>query len=123
MLNGKFTIVLFNMWIDKKDILLTSEYFPEPNSLRIWVKVELDLSNYATKQILKNVTGVDTSKFAKKVDLDNLKINVDKLDIDKLKSVPTSLTNLKGKVDKLDVNELLPVLEVLSKLSDIVKKC
>ena len=123
MLNGKFTIVLFNMWIDKKDILLTSEYFPEPNSLRIWVKVELDLSNYATKQILKNATGVDTSKFAKKVDLDNLKINVDKLDIDKLKSVPTSLTNLKGKVDKLDVNELLPVPEVLSKLSDIVKKC
>ena len=123
MLNGKFTIVLFNRWIDKKDILLTSEYFPEPNSLRIWVKVELDLSNYATKQILKNATGVDTSKFAKKVDLDNLKINVDKLDIDKLKSVPTSLTNLKGKVDKLDVNELLPVPEVLSKLSDIVKKC
>ena len=64
MLNGKFTIVLFNRWIDKKDILLTSEYFPEPNSLRIWVKVELDLSNYATKQILKNATGVDTSKFA-----------------------------------------------------------
>ena len=123
MLNGKFTIVLFNRWIDKKDILWTSEYFPEPNSLRIWVKVELDLSNYATKQILKNATGVDTSKFAKKVDLDNLKINVDKRDIDKLKSVPTSLTNLKGKVDKLDVNELLPVPEVLSKLSDIVKKC
>ena len=123
MLNGKFTIVLFNRWIDKKDILLTSEYFPEPNSLRIWVKVELDLSNYATKQILKNATGVDTSKFAKKVDLDNLKINVDKRDIDKLKSVPTSLTNLKGKVDKLDVNELLPVPEVLSKLSNIVKKC
>ena len=123
MLNGKFTIVLFNRWIDKKDILLTSEYFPEPNSLRIWVKVELELSNYAPKQILKNATGVDTSKFAKKVDLDNLKINVDKLDIDKLKSVPTSLTNLKGKVDKLDVNELLPVPEVLSKLSDIVKKC
>ena len=57
------------------------------------MKVELDLSNYATKADLKNVTGVDTSKFAKKVDLFNLKSNVDKLDIDKLKNVPTILNN------------------------------
>ena len=42
-----------------------SEYFPEPKSLRGIVKVELDLSNYATKSALKNVAGVDTSKFAK----------------------------------------------------------
>ena len=47
--------------------------------------VELDLSNYATKADLKTVAGVDTSKFAKKVDLANLKSNVDILDIDKLK--------------------------------------
>ena len=42
-----------------------SEYFPEPKSLGGIVKVELDLSNYATKANLKNVAGVDTSKFAK----------------------------------------------------------
>ena len=42
-----------------------SEYFPEPKSLGRIVKVELDLSNYATKADLKNVAGVDTSKFAK----------------------------------------------------------
>ena len=48
-----------------------SEYFPEPKSLRERVKVELDLSNYATKADLKTATGVDTSKFAKKVDLVN----------------------------------------------------
>ena len=42
-----------------------SEYFPEPKSLGGIVKVELDLSNYATKADLKNVAGVDTSKFAK----------------------------------------------------------
>ena len=47
----------------------------------------LDLSNYVTKSDLKNGTGVDTSKFTKKVDLANLKSNVDKLDIDKLKNV------------------------------------
>ena len=67
------------------------EYFPEANSLGGKVKVELDLPNYATKTDLKNVTGIDTSSFAKKIDLANLKSNVDKLDIDKLKNVPTNL--------------------------------
>ena len=43
-----------------------SESFPEPKSLGERVKVELDLSNYATKTDLKNVAGVDTSSFAKK---------------------------------------------------------
>ena len=42
-----------------------SQYFPEPKSLGGIMKVELDLSNYATKADLKNVAGVDTSKFAK----------------------------------------------------------
>ena len=61
-----------------------SKYFPEPKSLEK-VKFELDLSNYATKTDLKNATGIDTSSFAKKVDLANLKSNLDKLDIDKQK--------------------------------------
>ena len=98
-----------------------SEYFPEPKSLGGRVKVELDLSNYATKKDLKNATGVDTSKFAKKVDLANLKSDVDKLNIDKLKNVPINLSNLKSKVDKLDVDKLLPAPVDLSKLSDVVK--
>ena len=77
--------------------------------------------NYATKADLKNATDVDTSKFAKKVDLASLKSNVDKLGIDKLKNVPTNLNNLKSKVDKLDVDKLIPVSADLSKLSDVVK--
>ena len=68
-----------------------SEYFPELNTSGGRVKVELDLSNYATKSDLKNATGIDTSKFAKKVDLASLKFNVDKLDVDRLKNVPTNL--------------------------------
>ena len=68
-----------------------SEFFPKVNSLRANVKVELDLSNYATETELKNATGVDTSKLAKKVDLVNLKCNLDKIDIDKLKNNPTNL--------------------------------
>ena len=58
------------------------------------------------KQI-KNATGVDTSKFAKKVDLASFKYEVDKLDIDKLEKVPTGLNSLKSKVDKLDVDQYL----------------
>ena len=47
-------------------------------------------------------------KFAKKVDLANLKSNVNKFDFDKLKNVPTNLSNLKSKVDKLDIDKLVP---------------
>ena len=82
---------------------------------------ELDLSNYATKADIKNTTGVDTSTFAKKVDLANLKSHVDKLDIARLKNVPTDLSNLKSKTDKLDVHKLVPIPVDLSKLSDVVK--
>ena len=86
------------------------------------MKVELDLSNYATKADLKNATGVDTSDFAKKFYLASLKSDVDKSDIDKLKNVPTGENNLKIKVDKLDVDKLVPAPVDLSKLSDVVKK-
>ena len=85
------------------------------------MKIELDLSNYATKAVSKITVGVDTSKYAKTVDLAILKSNVDKLDIDKLKNVPNNLSSLKSKVDKLDVDKLVPVPVDLSKLSDVVK--
>ena len=98
-----------------------SEYFLGPNSLGGRVKVELDLSNYATKTDLKNATGIDTSSFAKKVDLTSLKSNVDKLDIDKMKNVPNNLSNLKNKLGKVDADKLLPAPVDLSKLSDVVK--
>ena len=85
-----------------------SEYFPEPKSLGGRLKVELDLSNYAAKADLKNVTGVDTSRFAKKVDLANFKCNIDKLDVDKLENVRTNLSTLKSKVKIFDVDKLVP---------------
>ena len=62
-----------------------NEYFAEPKFSRVNVKVELDLSNFATKADLKNAASVDTSDFAKKIDLANLKSDVDKLDVDKFK--------------------------------------
>ena len=67
------------------------------------------------------MTGVDISSSVKKTDLANLKSDVDKLDIDELKNVPSNLNNLKSKVDKLDVDKLVPVPVDLSKLTNVVK--
>ena len=72
MLNGKdITIDLIVRSIKRHNI--KSEYFAKPNSLGANVKVGLELSNYATKADLKNATGADILKFAKKVDLASLK--------------------------------------------------
>ena len=57
----------------------------------------------------------------KKVNLANLKSNVDKMNFDKLKNIPNNLNNLKSKVDKLDPDKLKFVPVDLSKLSDVVK--
>ena len=85
------------------------------------MNVALDLSNYATNSELNNATGVNTSSFANKTDLANLKTNVDKLDIYKLKHVPTNSSNLKSKKDKLDVDKLVRAPVDLSKLSNVLK--
>ena len=80
----------------------------------------MDLSNYTTKKELDYVTGVDTSDLAVKKDFIALKAKVDKLDINKLVNVPTSLSNLKTKVNDLDVGKLKTVPVDLKKLSDVV---
>ena len=82
MLNGKATIVLLTIGLIKK-ASINERIFSKPKPLRRKVKVELDLYNYATKADLKNLTGAETSKFAKMVDLANIKSNKDKLDIDR----------------------------------------
>ena len=58
------------------------------------INIKVDLSNYATKTDLKNVTHVDTSSFALKANLASLKTEVDKLDVNKLSSVPIDLSEL-----------------------------
>ena len=72
-----------------------SQYFPKPfRSFGGNINVKVDLSNYATKTDLKNVTHVDTSRFALKTNLASLKTEVDKLDIDKLAPVSVDLIKL-----------------------------
>ena len=83
----------FNSWTDKKDYKM-SQYFPPYRSSSNNVKVELDLSNYATKDDVKNITHVDVSSSATKTNLAALKTEVDKIDTDKLKTVPDELAKL-----------------------------
>ena len=87
-----------------------SDYFAELKPSGGRVKVELDLSNYAKKSGSKIQQVLNTSRFTRKVDLATSKSDIDKLNIDKLKNIPTNLNNLKIKVDKLDVDKLVPAL-------------
>ena len=83
-----------------------SQYFPKPYEPFGWdINVKVDLSNYATKSDIKNISHVDTSSFALKTNLANLKTEVDKLDIDKLVPVPVDLSKLSDVV-KNDVEKL-----------------
>ena len=98
-----------------------SEYFQKSKSLGENVKVKLSLSNYRINPNLKNGAVVDVSDFFKKTDLANLKCDVDKSDIHKLKNVLSSLSNLRSKVDKLDIAIIKTSPVDLSKLSNAVK--
>ena len=75
-----------------------STYYPPYKSSSNNIKVELDLTNYATKTDLKNITHTDLSSFTSKTNLVALKSEVDKIDIDELKTVPTDLNKLNNVV-------------------------
>ena len=76
-----------------------SQYFPKLfRSFGRNINVKVDLSNYATKTDIKNISDVDTSSFALKTNLANLKTGADKLDIEKLEPVPTDLSKLSNVV-------------------------
>ena len=82
------------------DRIKTSQYFPKPyEPFGGDINVKVDLSNYAKKADIKNISHVDTSSFVLK----------------------TNLANLKTKVNKLDIDQLVPLPAHLSKLSDVVK--
>ena len=74
-------------------------YYPPYKSSSNNIKVELDLSNYATKNDLKNITHADVSSFASKTNLAALKTEVDKIDTDKLKTAPTGLAKLTNAIE------------------------
>ena len=70
------------------------------------ISVTVDLSNYATKAYIKNISHVDTSSFELKTNLANLKIEIDKSDIDKLVTAPVDLRKLRDVVKMLLLKKL-----------------
>ena len=74
-------------------------YYPPYKCSSNTVKVELDLTNYATKNDLKNIMHVDVSSFASKTNLAALKSEVDKIDVDKLKTAPVDLAKLTNAIE------------------------
>ena len=112
-----------------------TQYYPPYRSSSNNIKVKLDLVNYATKTDLKNITYADVSSFASKTNLASLKTEVDKIDTDKLKTVPADLAKLSNVVKndvvkKTDYNAKVTSIEgqiagvtknATDNLNDIIK--
>ena len=91
-------------------------YYPPYRSSSNNIKVELDLSSYATKDDVKNITHVDVSSFASRTNLAAAKTEVDKIDADKLKTTPTDLAKLTNAIEydvvkKTDFNTKVTSIE------------
>ena len=96
-----------------------SQLFPKPyEAFSGDIKVRVDFSNYATKADIKNISHVDTSSFALKTNLANLKAEVDKLDIDKLRPVPDDLSKLSNVV----TNDVVKKTDYNAKITEIENK-
>ena len=118
-----------------KRVYYKMSYYPPYKSSSSNIKVELDLTNYATKTELKNITHVDVSSFASKTNLAALKTEVDKIDVDELKTTPTDLAKLSNLaendvVKKTDYNAKVTSIEgqlagitknTIDNLADIIK--
>ena len=96
-----------------------SQYFPKPfRNFEGNINVKVDLSNYPTRGDIKNISHVDTSSFALKSNLANLKTEVDKSDINKLVPVPVDLSKLSNPV-KNDVVKKSVFDELIGKVNNI----
>ena len=101
-----------------------SQYYPPYKSFSNNIKVELDLTSYATKTDLKNITHVDVSSFASKTNLAALKTEIDKIDADKLNTTPIDFDRLSNLVKndvvkKTDYN--VKVTSIESQIADVTK--
>ena len=117
-----------------------SLYFPKPyKQFGEDINVTVDLSNYATKKDINDITHADISNFALKTNLANLKTEVDKLDIEKLATVPVNLSKLSdvvkndvvkktvydklvAKVDNIDTSGLVKKTDCNTKITEIEDK-
>ena len=101
-----------------------SQYLPKPFNSHFGdsTKVKIDLSNYAAKTDIKNISHVDTLSFALKTNLSSLKTEVDKLDIDKLVPISADLSKLSN-VLKNDVVKKTVYNKLVAKVLILVTLC
>ena len=120
MSNAKGIIILLIVGLMKKISQKMRQYFPKPFNLHFGdsIKVKVDLSNYETKTDIKNISHTDTSRFALKTDLTNIKTEVNKIDIDKLVTVPSDLSKLSNVV-KNDVIKKTEYDKLVAKVNNI----
>ena len=111
----KKLLVVFMTENCKRAYYKMSTYYPPYKNSSNNIEVELDLTNYATKTDLKNITHVDVSSFASKTNLAALKTEVDKIDADKLKTVPVDLAKLTNAVE----NDLVKKTDYNAKVTNI----
>ena len=98
-----------------KRVYYKMSYYPPYKSSSNNIKVELDLTNYATKTDLKNIAHVGVSSFASKTNLAGLKTEVDKIDVEKLKTRPIDLAKLSNVVK----NEVVKKTDYNAKVTSI----
>ena len=119
MLNGKDMIIHLIVELIKVISYKMSQYFPKQfKSSERNLNVKVDLSNYATKSDMKNISPVDTSSFALNTNLASLKTEVDKLDIDRLVPVPVDLSKLSNVV-KNDIVKKAMYDKLVEKVNNI----
>ena len=102
-----------------------TQYYPPYRNSSNNIKVKLDLVNYATKTDLKNITHADVSSFASKTNLASLKTKIDKIDTDKLKTVPADLAKLSNVVKNDVVKETdynAKVTSIEGQIAGVTKK-
>ena len=138
-LYGRIMIIHLIVGLIKKTLYKMSQYFPKPyKQFGGDINATVDLSNYATKKDI-NITHVDTSNFALKTNLANSKTKVDKLNVDKLATVPVDLSKLNNvvkkdvvkktvydklvvKVDNIDTSGLVKKTDYNTKITEIEDK-
>ena len=119
MLNGKVIIINLIVGLMKKTLYKMSKHFPKPyEPFGGDINIKVDLSNYATKADIKDITHVDTPRSVLKTNLASIKTKVDKLDIDKLVPVPLDLRKLTNIVK----NEVVTKTEYNAKIKNIEDK-
>ena len=119
MSNGMAIITHLISGLTKNTLQKMSQYFTIPyEHFGRDINVKVDLSNYATKTNFKKATGIDTSNLAFKLNLATLKAEVDKIYVDKLKTVPIDLSKLSNVVDDEVVKKTV-YDKLVAKVNDI----